>query len=134
MGTWGTGTFENDAACDFAAEVADNSNLALIEKALSRVIDAGTDYLEAPVAAEGLAAADIVARLAGRLGEQTPYTETIDKWVAKMKIAPSPALLEKAKQAVARTASEPSELLELWAESGELKSWQDSVNQLLSRL
>src|SRR5215813_6581737 len=102
MGTWGVGTFENDDACDFADEVAKGSNLVKIEAALDRVLKAGKDYLEAPDATEALAAADIVARLAGRFGERTAYTEEIDKWVEKSKIVPSETLLDKARRSVKR--------------------------------
>src|SRR5437762_4290319 len=83
MGAWGSGIFENDTACDFAADVAESTGPALLEKALDRVIAVGGDYLEAPDAVEALAAADIVAHLRGNPGVQTSYTARIDVWIAR---------------------------------------------------
>jgi hypothetical protein len=134
MGAWGVGTFENDTACDFAGEVAKGSSLAKVEAALDRVLKAGDKYLEAPDASEALAAADIVARLSGNFGDRTPYTEELDKWVERIKIAPSSALLDKARRSIERVLAEPSELLELWQESGEFELWKQSVDGVLVRL
>jgi hypothetical protein len=134
MGAWGVGTFENDDACDYAAEVASNSSLSRIEASLDRVQKAGGALLEAPEAAEALAAADIVARLKGNFGKRDAYTEAIDKWVLQIKLTPSNDLVEKAQQAIHRVLREPSELLELWGESAELEAWKSAVNEVLSRL
>ncbi len=60
MEAWGSGIFENDTACDFAASVAESDDLTALEEALDRVLAAEGKYLEAPDAEEGLAAADIV--------------------------------------------------------------------------
>jgi hypothetical protein len=136
MGAWGVGTFENDHACDFAADIADCSNLKKIESAFDKVLKVGTGYLEAPDAEEALAAADIVARLRGKFGQRDAYTEKIDKWAEsnKVKLAPPDALVEKARKAVARVTTAPSELVELWDESDDANSWKAAVNELLQRL
>jgi len=91
----GSGTFENDTACDFAAEVADGHDLAKIVSALDRVLAPGPTYLEAPDAEEALAAAEIVARLRGNFGLQTAYTEEIDTWVKDCKLAVSDDLANR---------------------------------------
>jgi|SRR5579864_3703251 len=136
MGAWGAGTFENDNACDFAAEIANCSDLKKIEAAFDKVLKAGTGYLEAPDAEEALAAADIVARLQGKFGQRDAYTEEIDKWAEsnKVTLAPSADLLEKACRVLVRVMIEPSELAELWEESDEADSWKASVNELSQRL
>ena len=113
MGTWGVDTFENDDGCDFAADVAESSNLSKLEKAFDRINSAGDDFIEAPNACEALAAAEIIARLAGRGGARTAYTEKIDTWVAKIKIIPSADLLDKARRSLMRIKTDPSELLGL---------------------
>ena len=41
-------TFENDTACDFAAEIAESSDFLSIHAALNRVLTPGSAYLEAP--------------------------------------------------------------------------------------
>jgi hypothetical protein len=134
MGAWGTDTFDNDTACDFAAEIAGTRNLAKLEATVDRVLQMGDAYLEAPDAEEGLAAADIIARLNGNFGVRNAYTETIDAWVAQFNLSPSGALVEKARRVVARVLTEPSELLELWNESDEANKWRLSVEALRTRL
>ena len=59
MGAWGSGVFENDTACDFAASVAEGADLAPLEQAFDRVLAQQGKYLEAPDAQEGLAAASM---------------------------------------------------------------------------
>ena len=134
MGAWGPGIFENDEANDFAHDIADNTGVAGLESALARCLGAGTDYLEAPDATEALAAADIVARMLGRPGDHSAYTDVIDDWVADYDTKPSPQLVEKARKAVARVRTEPSELIELWQESDEFESWKHAVDELAKRL
>ena len=134
MGAWGSGVFENDTACDFAADVAEGDNFAALEQTLDRVPATKGGYLEAPDAAEGLAAADIVARLTGSLGVQSAYTATVDAWVGRMQLAPSQELVEKARRAINRILTEPSELLELWQDSKEFETWRRAVDEVSQRL
>ena len=134
MGAWGNGTFENDTACDFAATVAEGNGLVVLEEALDRVLASETNYLEAPDAEEGLAAADIVARLNGSSGAQTSYTAAIDAWVERSKSTPSQALIEKARRSITRILTQPSELLELWQDSADFEAWKRSVEEVSRRL
>lgn len=134
MGAWGSDSFENDNACDYAAEVADGRDLSRLEGTLDQVLRIGSDLLESPLAEEGLAAADIVARLKGSFGQQDAYTERVDQWARQIKLSPSNNLVEKARRAVDRVLIEPCELLELWSDGEDLESWRTSVSQLLSRL
>jgi Domain of unknown function (DUF4259) len=134
MGVWGTGIFENDTACDFAAAVADGGGIPSVEDALNRILWCGVEYLDASVATEGLAAAEIVARSNGSPGDKTAYTAHIDKWIEVSQTPVGPELIEKAKQAVIRVLSEPSELLELWMASDKFDRWRRSVEAVLNRL
>ena len=70
MGAWGSDVFENDDACDFAAEVAKGKDLSRLKATFDRVQEIGQLYLEAPDASEALSAADIVARLRGNWGQR----------------------------------------------------------------
>jgi Domain of unknown function (DUF4259) len=134
MGAWGVDVFDNDTACDYAAGVAETSNLAKIEATISGVLNSGAKYLEAPDGEEGLAAADIVARLRGNFGLCNVYTEDIDRWVKAVRLVPSVDLLDKARRAVDRVSTAPSELLDLWTESDEFEAWKSSVDGLRQRL
>jgi hypothetical protein len=95
MATWGIGTFENDTACDFAGDIAEG-NLASLEESLDRVLTVRGDYLEASDAAEALAAVDIIARLKGNGGEQTAYTEAIDRWIERQPSPPQQVMVKGA--------------------------------------
>ena len=43
MGAWGTGTFENDTACDWAGDLESATDCLRVLKTLSRVIEIGDD-------------------------------------------------------------------------------------------
>jgi hypothetical protein len=134
MGTWGPGVFDNDTACDFALAVANSGGLRALVQALDRVVSSDGDYLEAPDATEGLAAAEIVARLKGSPGQQTGYTASIDAWIKGLKTGVSDELVEKAKRSIVRILTEPSELLELWTASDDFDGWKRSVEEVSKRL
>ncbi|HEX9210695.1 MAG TPA: DUF4259 domain-containing protein [Bradyrhizobium sp.] len=134
MGAWGLGVFENDTSCDFASAVADGGGIDALREAIERVLSSRRNYLEASDAEEGLAAADIVARLRGNPGQQSTYTAAVDAWVAKSKAVAADELVQKAKQVVARILAEPSELLELWAESQDFDGWKRAVEDVARRL
>jgi Domain of unknown function (DUF4259) len=134
VGAWGSGVFENDTACDFASTVAEGGGMPTFTEALDRILSSESEYLEAPDAEEGLAAAEIVARLLGHPGKETAYTASIDAWVKSAQITASDELIEKAKLSIVRILSEPSELLELWTDSDDFDGWKRSVEDLLARL
>ncbi len=134
MGAWGVGAFENDAACDYACEVAGGKDISRIEIALARVLATGAANLKAPDAEEALAAADILARLGGKFGKRDAYTASIDEWVTQIKLQPGKQLVKKALSAIARILKEPSELMELWRDSDEFDAWKASVEELTARL
>lgn len=132
MGAWGAGVFENDGACDFAVEVTKRKDLSKLDRALDVVLRE-ENYLEAPAATEGLAAADIVARLRDHFGQTGVHTKEIDGWAKKMKIVPDDQMTAKARQVVDRVGRQPSELLELWSEE-DASEWLVSLEELKQRL
>ena len=134
MGTWGTGVFDNDTACDFAANVADGGGLQALVQALDRVLVPTSDYLRAQDADRGLAAAEIVARLNGSRGEQTAYKAEIDDWIERSSAPISKDVLDKARQAITRILTKPSELVDLWMESGDFEDWKRHVEDVSKRL
>jgi hypothetical protein len=134
MGAWGPGVFENDIACDFAAGIAVSGDLAFLERTLDRVLAVHGGYLEAPEANEALVAADIIARLKGSPGVRSSYTAAIEEWVEHQPMSPSEEVVEKARACIARILTEPSEILELWTESGELEAWKRAVEEVSERL
>ena len=79
MGAWGTGSFENDDAMDWVADLEGSDDLAIVVETLSRVADAGDDYVETPEGAAAVAAAEVVAALLGASGPTV--TDEVREWV-----------------------------------------------------
>jgi hypothetical protein len=132
MGAWDTGPLENDSAGDFVSAVADGGGMAAIEDAFDHVLEAGEEYLEAPTAEEAVAAAAIIARLTD--GVPLAGETELEAWIAQEKPAVSMALIAKARAALRRVMTEPSELMELWAEGDGFADFESGIADLLRRL
>jgi hypothetical protein len=132
MGAWSHESFGNDDASDWIAQLEEWDDLGLVESALDAVLAIGDDYLEAPEASEGIAAAEVVARLRGQRGDSD--ADAADAWVEKVGLQAPPALIAKARRALDRILTEPSELMELWDESEDAAAWRASVEDLKARL
>jgi hypothetical protein len=129
MGTWGFGAFENDTAADWAYALEEASDLAPLEAAFDAV--EGGRYLDADLAAEAVAAAEVLAALRGRAAAQLP--EEVSAWVAEHPQVVPDVLLADARRAVEKVA-EDSELKDLWEESDEFAAWRRAVDDLRARL
>ena len=134
MGTWATDAFGNDYAMDWAQDLHEYKTLELVETTLDNVIDSQEAELEAPFAAEALAALEVIARLQGQPGENDPATAEVDEWVAACKKKVTPPLLEKARLAFERIMAESSELRQLWQDSEHYADWQADVAALRARV
>ena len=134
MATWAIDAFGNDYAMDWAQDLQEYTTLELVETTLDNVIDSTEEELEAPFAAEALAALDVIARLQGRPGASDPATAEVDEWVAACKKKITPQLLEKARLAFERIGSESSELRQLWQDSEHGEEWQAEVAALRLRV
>jgi len=130
VGAWGPGAFENDTAGDFCWSVTDGGGLAALEDAFEHVLEAADEDLEAPAAEEAIAAAAIVARLK----DGTPLDDGLEAWIAKERPAISDALAAKARAALARILTAPSELLDLWQETEDFPDFKAGIDGLLRRL
>jgi hypothetical protein len=130
MGAWSHGSFDNDDAMDWVGELEGAEDTEPISEAFESVIEAGDEYLEAPDASIGLAAAEVVASLLGKPPGKLP--DEVTTWVAGKK-APKAGLVKKAQRVVARILKD-SELKELWAESEDSSVWRQEVESLLNRL
>lgn len=128
MGAWSHEPFGNDDANDWAYDLEGVSDLSLVETALDQALET-EGYLEAPEGSNAVAAVEVLAKLLGRGTQADSYTEKIDEWVKSVCVQPSPELLEKAKQVLARVVGEDSELKALWDESGS-SEWTESIAAL----
>ena len=125
MGTWDVGPFDNDTAADFCGdldEAAAGEREGIVRGALTRVIDT-VGYLEAPESDVAVAAAALVAA-------QCPGGEPADPVYGPEEPLPDlTGLRDLARQALDRVMTEPSELMELWAES-DGDPWHANIRQL----
>jgi hypothetical protein len=136
MGAWGEGAFDNDTAADWAEEF-DGADLAsgvrLIEDALGRAAGTPADgYLDGDDGDQAVAAAELVAYIAGRPVDATAYNATAFGWADRVSPAIEPSLLDLALRALARVTGEGSESAELWDEGP--STWRESVAQLTAKL
>ena len=135
MGTWDTGPFDNDTAVDWTYALETSSDLTYIEHTIAQAITLPSDAsVSANIAEPVVAAAETLARLLGRGGDSTVYTEVVDAWVAAHQLTPSPELLAQARAALARILQPPSELLDLWGETEESADWVEQVRALSTKL
>lgn len=131
MGAWGTGSFENDDAMDFAGDLIDGGDAAQLRAALEAIPREG--YIEAMDATNAIAAAEIVAAAHGRAGSDLP--EDMAAWVTKHRGDVNVKMLTLARDVVMRIAEDKqSELRELWEESDDFAEWMVAVDGLLKRL
>lgn len=128
MGAWGTGSFENDDAADWVLELG---KISLDDLTTILVQAAGTEYLEAPVACETIAAAEVVAALKGSPAEGAPAA--VGDWAKKHPQALTPELTSAAMQAMDRVRKN-GELKDLWMEADGLNDWIAAMRELQGRL
>lgn len=132
MGAWSHEPFGNDTACDWAFELDGQQDFSLVEKALRQAIESDDEYLDADLASEAVAAAEVLAK-SRRAGTQSDsYTEAADTWLAALTAPPAAELFELATKALDRVMSPQSELREMWEESDEFAQWEASMGALRS--
>jgi hypothetical protein len=134
MGAWDNDPFGNDSALDWVGELEAFDDLSFIEATIKYVLDRGPEFIESDDAEEAIAAADTLARLRGRFYVRNAYTASLDEWVAANPINPPQTLVDSALRALDRILTQPSELLELWEDSGEFESWKQHLEMLRERL
>jgi hypothetical protein len=125
MGAWDVGSFDNDAALDFADGIKGIDDLPQAFAALG-----DTEAIaDADAASEAVAAADLVAAMMGRPAPDMPAH------LAEMVAGFGPAKDELIAAAVAAVnhVRARSELAELWAEA-EDEDWKGEIDSLLARL
>ena len=133
MSTWDSGTFDNDYAMDWVQDLLDTKSLELVETTLDNVIDNGGGELEAPFAAEALAAIEVLARLQGSPGVAGD-NDDVDAWVACCKRKVNGLQAEKAHRAIDLILSGQSELAQLWHASDDNDTWRAGVTALKARI
>lgn len=133
MGTWSTGSFGNDNAADFLAELQGVEDLSAIERALEEAEEEGAE-LSADVAAAAVAACEVLAALAEQPGGDYEESADATDWVESVEVDVPPKLLARGVRVLERVLADASELCQLWQESDDYEVWRRSVHDLRSRL
>jgi hypothetical protein len=137
MGAWGSGSFENDAAMDWAGSVQSIDDVRAPFERLKRDTDSysgeGELLLDADFASELLAAAETVAMM---LGRRIPgFPADLAQRLASAG-EPDNLLFHQARNAVLHVMRH-SELAELWEEATpgrEANEWLAELTRLIDRL
>lgn len=123
--------FDNDDALDWLVELEESEDRSVLLEALNIVFDASdTEYLDATDYWRALAAAEVVAALAGNPSMSLP--EEVTRWVLAYHSIDA-ATHDKAKQAVQIILADFG-VEDLWEEEEEFKEWQAAARDLLERL
>ena len=132
VGTWGTGSFENDFATDWFYSVEEAVDPGVvIASALDDAL-AEADHLELDCASAAVAGAELLASCAGEAADNLP--DHIRPWVTEHPHQPHGVEIEQAVRAIERVRDE-SELRELWDEElGADNAWLGAVDDLIARL
>ena len=137
MGAWGSGSFENDTAMDWAASVQTVDDVRKPFDRLKRETDAhGVDpelVIDSDFACELIAAAETVAMMLGRRIPDFP-ADLAQRLVSGGE--PDSLLFHQARNAVLHVMRN-SELAELWeeaAQDGESNEWLGELTRLIDRL
>ncbi len=132
-GGWDAGPFDNDDALDWVWELTESNDLSAVEMALDGVLES-PGYIEAPTASMAIAAAEVLAALAGNPAEGLP--DDVAGWVKAHELNVSTDMTAKARKVIKLVADdEASELAQLWADAPELaNAWRASLESLEQRL
>lgn len=129
-GAWGDGSFDNDDAMEWVAECVRATSPATIKDAFDRVMKA--DVVEAPDAADAIAAAEVVAASLGKPSPALP--KELKAWLATQPAAQIKAQAALAQRALAKVEDpHRSELRQLWSE-GKANQWLARVRALAARV
>lgn len=123
MGAWGAGSFENDAALDFAGEIES------LDDVKAEFAAEGQEEIEADLASRVIVAAECVAAMRGHRNPDMPadLAERVHGFGK-----PSIELFDTARNNLSAVMSR-SELVDLWTEEGS-GEWNRAVTELMERL
>lgn len=126
MGAWGAGSFDNDAALDFAGEIEGIADLESVCET------EGLEEVDADLACQMIVAAECVAAMRGHRSPDMP--DDLAERVHGLG-KPTLALFDSARTAVSVVMG-GSELVELWAEADkeERAAFNRSMTDLIERL
>jgi Domain of unknown function (DUF4259) len=129
MGAWSHEPFGNDTACDWAHELNESYGLAFLEQTLDQVIECAQP-IEAYNAERAIAAVETLAHLMGRGTQTDSYTDVVNLWILRNKVAPGAQILAKANLTLGLVISETCRLRQEWQIGDGLGRWLKSIDAL----
>ena len=131
MAAWGTGSFENDEAGDWATELEDASDFSLVIEAFDAALE-GEDFLDADTGCVAIAAAEVVATSLGNPGDyEGDAAESIEDFVERVGQPAPDALRKTALKVLDLVMGDESELSDIWEVGA---GWRASIRDLQARL
>lgn len=130
MGAWGTGTFEDDIACDWIEDLGDSDPIAFFRHCLDLSgQESGLEY----VACVGVVCtAEMIHGVL--IGERSNLPATAMDWIRDNRSIQIDGLVMHAMVGLCRVIGPDSEMRQLWEDDAErLVSWIDNVTYLLNR-
>jgi hypothetical protein len=106
MGTWGSGPFDDDTASDWVWELQEANDWGVVE----------------------------TPRRAAADDPSVAVPDEVKEWLDRRRGDRPEAVRPLALSAVRRVLAAQSELVELWAEAGELDEWRSNVEKVASSL
>lgn len=130
MGTWDTGSFDNDDAMDWVYELEEVDDLSILTDSFETVLEQRDDSPDETDCTIAICAAEVVAGLMGNPSDDLP-AEVMD-WIDDQ--PPPPESLRKMARSSLKVILRDSGLKELWEETDIYPEWVESVRDLLTRL
>lgn len=130
MGTWDTGSFDNDDAMDWVYELEEADDLSILTDSFETVLEQRDDSPDETDCTFAICAAEVVAGLMGNPANDLP-AEVMD-WIDDQ--PPPPESLRKMARSSLKVILRDSGLKELWEETDIYPEWVESIRDLLARL
>lgn len=130
MGTWGSGSFDDDIACDWLEDLFDSDPIAFFRQCLDL---SGIDQLEHLACVGVVCTAEVLHAHARTPRDGLP--EVVQVWVNEYRQLDLSALIPQAIDGLRRVVHPDSEMHQLWEDSQDAyHDWVDHMLDLLNRL
>ena len=133
MGTWGSGIFDNDCACDWLLAF-ESRGIPFVRATLKKALSLGPECAGSYIANDALAACEVIARAQGNIGDRNYYTDVVDELIKKYKLNVSPALAKMAVAVIEAILADPDESIKYWVRCADYLKWKANVEDLKSRI
>lgn len=131
MGAWGSGTFEDDIACDWLEDLYDSDPLAFFRECLD--LDGQVDYLEYVACIGVICTAEMIHGLLHQPRAGLPSAAI--NWLRENQGLSVRPLIPQTIVAMQQVLGDHSELREMWEdESQRCREWIQTTDDLLQRL